>query len=456
MIVTKFGGAVLGNAAGVKSACATICTLPSPQLVVVSAFANVTNWLEQIAHRATEDPTEAFRLLQELLKHHEHIAAQLLPEPAYADWLNHAIPWAARLDEIVQGLSIVRELSPRTLDMIVHYGERYSSSIVAAALQQATTIPVVPISALELIITDDAHRYARPNIELTRERVQALLHEYRGKEVILLTEGYIARGASGQVTTMGRESSSYTATLLGQLLQADEVRIYTDVPGVMTADPAIIPAAETIPTMSYEMANALAELGAKVLHPRTVAPVERASIPLVITSLQGGGKSTVIASQPNNVARGSRSIALLPEATVVMIETEVANAQFDQFCQTLAAQVPLLWRHHFRRKHTVVTALPIEPGIRLPSEYVQGYIRADIHDAAVVSLVSQHPIPIRELQMFFGVLKSQPILALQGGGDARTLSVAIAREHAHQIVEQLHQLIAAPTVPQVSDSVLVW
>ncbi len=454
MIVTKFGGAVLGNAAGVQSVCATICTLTSPQLVVVSAFANVTNWLEQLAHRATEDSTEAFRLLQELLKHHEQIAAQLLPEPAYADWLNQAIPWAARLDEIVQGLSIVRELSPRTLDMVVHYGERYSSSIVAAALQQETTTPVIPISAIELIITDDAHRYARPNIDLTRERVHSLLDGYRGKEVILLTEGYIARSTSGQVTTMGRESSSYTATLLGQLLRADEVRIYTDVPGVMTADPAIVPTAETIPNMDYGMANALAELGAKVLHPRTVAPVERAGIPLVITGLQG--RSTVIASQQRRAVDCSYSIALLPEATVLMMETEFANAQFDQFCQTLAAHVPLLWRHHFRHKHTVVTALPIEQGIQLPLEQVQGCTRMDVHDAAIVSVVCECPITHYQLQTFFSVLESEPILAVQRGGDARTLSVAIGREHARQIVERLHRLIAPPATVELHDMVIVW
>lgn len=455
MIVTKFGGAVLGNAAGVRNACATICTLPSPQLVVVSAFANVTNWLEQLAHRATEDSTEAFRLLQELLKHHEQIAAELLPEPAYADWLNQAIPWAARLDEIVQGLAIVRELSPRTLDMIVHYGERYSSSIVAAALQQETATPVIPISALDLIITDDAHRYARPNIDLTQERVKALRNRYRRRKVILLTEGYIARSTSGQVTTMGRESSSYTATLLGQLLRAKEVRIYTDVPGVMTADPAIVPVAETIPNMDYGMANALAELGAKVLHPRTVAPVERARIPLVITGLQG--MSTVITSQPNPSVEKFCSVALLPEATVLMMETEFANMQFDQFCQTLAAHVPLLWRHHFRHKHTVVTALPIEQGIQLPLEQVQGCTRVDVQDAAIVSLVSESLITHNQLKTFFSVLASEPIFAVQRGEDARTLSVAIERERARQIVERLHRLIVLPPATVVNhEMVFVW
>lgn len=458
MIVVKFGGAVLGNASGVLSACATIRSLPSPQLVVVSAFANVTNWLEQIAHRATEDSTEAFRLLQELLKHHERIAAELLPEPAYTAWLDHVIPWASRLDEIIQGLSIVRELSPRTLDMVVHYGERYSSSIVAAALQQltdaATNVPVIPISALELIITNDAHRYARPHIDLTRERVEALLDEYRGKEVILLTEGYIARATSGEVTTMGRESSSYTATLLGQLLGADEVRIYTDVPGVMTADPTIVSTARTIPGMSYGMANALAELGAKVLHPRTVAPVERAGIPLVITSLQQGG-STVIASQPNYATNDTRSIALLPEASVVAIETELANVQFDQFCHTLAAEVPLLWRHHFRRKHTVVTARPIEPTTRLPLDHIHGYIRADVQDAAVVSMISEHPITPSERYLFFNMLDKEPLLALQGGVDSRTLSVAVQRERAPHIVERLHLLITSIANNQVHDTVIV-
>lgn len=454
MIVAKFGGAVLGNASGVLRACSTIRSLPSPQLVVVSAFANVTNWLEQIAHRATEDSTEAFRLLQELLKYHEKIAAELLPEPAYVAWLNHVIPWASRLDEIIQGLSIVRELSPRTLDMVVHYGERYSSSIVAAALQQVTDIPVVPISALELIITDDAHRYARPHIDLTRERVEALLHEYHGKEVILLTEGYIARATSGEVTTMGRESSSYTATLLGQLLGADEVRIYTDVPGVMTADPTIVSTARTIPSMSYGMANALAELGAKVLHPRTVAPVERAGIPLVITSLQGG--STVIVSQPNHSTNDTRSIALLPEASVVAIETELANVQFDQFCQTLAAEVPLLWRHHFRRKHTVVTARPIETTTRLPLDQIYGHIRADVQDAAVVSLISEHPITPGELYLFFSMLDEEPLLALQGGVDSRTVSVAVQRERAPHIVEQLHLLITSIANHQIHDTVIVW
>lgn len=455
MIVAKFGGAVLDGAPGVLRACSTICSLPSPQLVVVSAFAKVTNWLEQIAHRATEDSAEAFRLLQSLLKHYEGIAAQLLPEPAYSAWLNHVIPWASRLDEIIQGLSIVRELSPRTLDMVVHYGERYSSSIVAAALQLQADVPVIPISALELIITDEAHRYARPHIDLTRERVEALLKEYRGKQVILLTEGYIARATSGQVTTMGRESSSYTATLLGELLGADEVRIYTDVPGVMTADPAIVPGAMTIPSMSYEMANTLAELGAKVLHPRTVAPVERARIPLVITSFQQG--ETVIASQQQNPTTAGThpvetqsaetySVALLPEATVITIETELANAQLDPFCHALSAEVPLLWRHHFRRKHTLVTARPIEPTMRLPLELLPESTHVEVQEAAVASLVGQHFIAPSQMESLFGIMAALPVLALQGGVDSRAFSVAIPRERASAIVGRLHALITG--IPQ--------
>ncbi len=429
MIVAKFGGGVLDGAEGLRRVREEILRLPSPLLVVVSAFANVTNRLERVASDALSDPIAARQQMIEVVEYHATIARNVLSEVPSAIWREGVEPFVRRLDEVIQGISIVRELSPRTLDLVVHFGERLSSSLLLAALgNDALGIP-----ALELIITDNAHRYARPDLELTAERVESHLRPRLLDNTIVVTEGYIARTRSGEATTMGRESSDYTATMLAEILGATEVRLYTRVQGILSADPAIVDDPRPIPTMSYGMARSLAELGAKILHPRTVAPVERAGIPLVITSL--GGVATTIRADggdPEEV-----SVALLPDAELLLLETTTVGSSVEEFLRLLAREVPIIWHQRFRRRLHVVLSAPW-PHDELPIEKINEPVTYERHRVGVVSLVREGMIDRAGLEFFMRHLPADTLRGVQWGIDPHAVSALVNTDAAIDAVRQLH------------------
>lgn len=431
MIVAKFGGAVLQTADGVRLVRQEILSLDSPVLVVVSAFAGITNMLERLAEAAVSDPARSLQVLDVVLGYHSAIAADLLPEEMFQQWRSDAGPLEDRLAEVIRGLGIVRELSPRTLDLVVHFGERFSSSILLASLRaigrDATHIP-----ATDLVITDEAHRFARPDIETTRERVLGHLVPALQSNGCVVTEGYIARSRLGEITTMGRESSDYSATLLGQLAGASEVRIYTGTAGVLTADPALVANAVTIPTLGYAAARTLAELGAKILHPRTVNPVEEGKIPLVIVDMNGRG--TCIGAEGSG---DGASVVLLPDAAVVSIALPTVDFEIVRVLRHIATEVPVIWHHQFRRRLQIVT-------VRQPSETILRsalLAGATVRPVAVISLVRESGIAGDDLEAFFAAIDGNAPIALQGGIDNLSVSVALEPRHATEAARAMHGMM---------------
>lgn len=176
---------------------------------------------------------------------------------------------------------MLQELTPRTLDSISSLGERLSAPIVACALAELGA-PSEAIDATELIVTDNSHGGADPLMDLTRERSHARLGPLIERGTLPVATGFIGATQEGVLTTLGRGGSDYSATILGAALDADEVIIWTDVDGVLTADPRLVPEARTIPEISYREATELAYFGAKVLHPKTLRAVEQAGIPVWI------------------------------------------------------------------------------------------------------------------------------------------------------------------------------
>ncbi len=430
--VAKFGGAVLRDADGVLAVCREIAALPRPLLVVVSAFATVTNRLEEIARTAIESPESAAAQYRSLIALHNDIASSLLDPPRYGVWRTRIEPMLGRLEEVIEGLGIVGELSARTLDLVVHFGERLSSSIVEAVLRAGGTELDV-IGALDLVITDDTHRYARPNLGIIASRVEERMLPSLERIGLVLTEGYIARGVSGEVTTMGRESSDYTATLLGRLVAAREVRLYTRVPGIMTADPSRIEEARTIPAMGYRTARALSELGVKVLHPRTVGPVEEGGIRLIITDLEG--HETTIGKEGG----GSCAVAVIDDARVVCVQLPTVRADVMTLLGRLSEFAPVLWHHQFRHALQIVTASDIEQGRFLAA--TAGYTITDAIPTAVVSLVRSGGITAADYRIMIDALDDTPPIAVQGSIDGLSVSVAIRREHADRITAAVHRSI---------------
>jgi aspartokinase/homoserine dehydrogenase 1 len=273
--VHKFGGASLADSAAVRQAVDIIRRhRAEPTVVVVSAMAGTTDALLAVAQQAGSGDARAVApLIARLRLRHAEVARALLPGGRLrADVLAVITERFAELEALAEGLRLLRELTPRTSDYIVSRGERLSAAIVAAALDAAGTRARY-IDATDLIHTDAAFGRASPDYPRTDRSVQRTLGPLLERGIIPVVPGYIGAAADGAVTTLGRGGSDLTATLLGRALGARRVSLWKDVPGLLTADPRVVPDARVIPQLHAREAAELAYYGAKVLHPRALIPI---------------------------------------------------------------------------------------------------------------------------------------------------------------------------------------
>jgi bifunctional aspartokinase / homoserine dehydrogenase 1 len=283
MHVLKFGGTSVGNAERVRQVCGIVEAQPLPRAVVVSAAGGVTNLLLEAAGCAARGDgagraaaVQAIRgkhadVLDGIADERERLAAGALLDQLHA-----------ALDEALDEAAALGHLPARLSDRIVATGEKAMSVLVAATLRARGTA-AVHAWADRVIATDDRFGNARPDRDRTRAQAAALLPDLQAGATVVMT-GFIGGAPDGSTTTLGRGGSDYSATLLGAALDADEVQIWTDVPGVLTADPRSVADARVVPGVSYDEAQELAHFGAKVLHPRTIRPAVARGIPVRILS----------------------------------------------------------------------------------------------------------------------------------------------------------------------------
>jgi bifunctional aspartokinase / homoserine dehydrogenase 1 len=283
--IVKFGGTSVGDASCIRKVIEIIreASRESHVLVVVSAMSGVTNKLiEAATHSEAGDREPVAMIFKELRKQHDAAVTALIHSAAERRRLGQRMQ--AIFDEgdhLCQGTILLRELTLRARDSISSLGERLSAPLVAAVLTDHGVVSEA-IEATELFVTDSCHGAAEPRMDLTRERCQARLRPLLQKGIVPVVTGFIGATEEGVLTTLGRGGSDYSATILGSAVDADEVIIWTDVDGVLTADPRLVPSASTIPEISYLEAAELAYFGAKVLHPKTLRPVMQSDIPVWI------------------------------------------------------------------------------------------------------------------------------------------------------------------------------
>ena len=283
--VMKFGGTSVGDATRIRSA-ATIAAEASKHrsvVVVVSAMSGVTNTLIAAAGKSAAGDEAAAEALTTALKrkHRETIEALIPDGERRRELLAEIESLIDRAANYCRGCALLGELSPRALDVIAGSGERLTARIAAAVLCEMGCHGVA-FDATDLIVTDEVHGGARPIAALTREKTRAALGPLLEAGGIPVVTGYIAATAKGIPTTLGRGGSDFSATILGAALDAQEIIIWTDVNGVLTADPRMVPDAVTLDEVSYSEAGELAFFGAKVLHPMTLRPVIESGIPVWI------------------------------------------------------------------------------------------------------------------------------------------------------------------------------
>lgn len=284
MIVLKFGGTSVGSLERVREAAAIAAAQPAPRAVVVSAASGVTNLLLEAGRQAASgDRGGMAETVATIVARHRSILDGLPEGPDRKDTAIRLGDLHTALELTLADVVFAGELSARLSDRIVSTGEKVMSLLMAATLR-STGYPAEAVFADRVIGTDARYGAARPDRDRTREQADAVVRPLLDEGKTVVMTGFIGGAPDGTTTTLGRGGSDYSATLLGAALQADEVQIWTDVPGVLSADPRLVPDAREVPQLGFEEAQELAHFGAKVLHPRTIRPAVALDIPVRILS----------------------------------------------------------------------------------------------------------------------------------------------------------------------------
>lgn len=324
MIVMKFGGTSLKDADAIERVVRIVKSrLERQPFVVASAMSGITDALIQcaeLAHQGNEQ--DALNHLQDIVAaRHSRVLSPLVKNRIQLSLLQKSIE--EKLQEIqllLRGLAILGELTPRSLDAITSYGEQLSTLILAAAFKEHGVNESL-IDARQILITDDQFTRANPLMDRCAERVREVLGPILREKRIPVTQGFVGGTESGITTTLGRGGSDYSAAIFGALLKAEEIEIWTDVPGVMTADPRVVPEACTIPEISYSEAAELSYFGARVLHPKTILPAIENGIPLyILNTFDPDDPGTRIVRESRSDARPVKAITAIKGLSLISVE----------------------------------------------------------------------------------------------------------------------------------------
>ncbi len=295
----KFGGTSVKDSSSINNVISIVKKEKASKIVVFSAVAGGTNSLEAITRLSSEGKTnEALRILDELINRHIEIIEKLVGNKKHKKTAAGRIAqYKANIEELISGLAIIRELSLRTLDAFRVFGELLSTTVIYYAMINAG-IDAELIDSRDIIKTDNDFSRAYPDFDLTQKNVSAKVVPLLDKGKTVIAQGFIGSTIDDISTTMGRESSDFSAVIYGALVKAAEIQIWTDVDGILSVDPAVIKTALKLSQISFNEMEELSNFGAKVLHKNSVRPALKNNIPLrILNSKNISSSGTVVNSK---------------------------------------------------------------------------------------------------------------------------------------------------------------
>lgn len=324
-LVMKFGGTSVGNVERVGQVAEIVRThiaQSNQVLVVLSAMGGATNMLLSSAQEAASGSiANLLPTREELRRRHSELISTLIKTDSMQVSLREIMENTLDgFEDLCSSIFVLGELTPRGRDAVASIGERLIVPIVAQVLCEFG-LAAKAIDATQLIATDDVFGAANPLMEATREKTRALVLPLFESGVVPVTTGFIGATRGGVVTTLGRGGSDFTATILGSALDADQVWIWTDVNGVMTTDPRVVPDANTLPEISYGEAAELAYFGAKVIHPKTILPAAEKNIPIrILNSFNPSHQGTLIVRDPHATDSLIKAISAIRNLSIITVE----------------------------------------------------------------------------------------------------------------------------------------
>ena len=325
-IVMKFGGTSVANGKNIRHVAKLIADNRNSDcevVAVVSALEGITNQLIQAAEEAKKGNREYIhKFKQKILERHLATAKEAIEDKQLEDDTEQVVKARiGELEQVLTGIVFVGELTPKSRDTVLSFGERLSAPIVSGALKDIGLESEHLTGGEAGIVTDSNFGEAGLLMNFTRFQLKKNLEPLLKKGTVPVLTGFIAATQNGETTTLGRGGSDYTATIVGAALDADEIWIWTDVDGIMTSDPKIVPEAKTIPEMSFQEATELTIFGAKAMHPRALEPARKEGIPVRIRNVFSPDNPGTLIVQDEHIKTkdGVKAVTIVKNVAVITV-----------------------------------------------------------------------------------------------------------------------------------------
>jgi aspartokinase/homoserine dehydrogenase 1 len=452
MIILKFGGSSVGSSERIKQVIEIIRSrLPDDLAVVFSAFGGVTDQLIQYSQLALSGNLEYQEALAKLSDKHLSVVRELIPIARQSGILAQVKIQFNALEDIMHGIYLVKERSPRTLDYIMSFGECISAYIISEALNESGVTSEF-LDARQIIRTDDQFGSAQVDFEVTNKLIAD--HFLAHKKIQVVT-GFIASSDSGETTTLGRSGSDYTAAILAGALNAEALEIWTDVDGILTANPKLVKKAFTVPEMSYEEAMEFSHFGAKVIFPSTMRPAMAHGIPIWIkNTFNPEARGTRISAQSTN-GKLVKGISSIDTISLLNIQGSgmvgVVGVSMRLFAALAQERINVILISQASSEHSICFAVESKQALKakkaLEKEF-QNEIKNELIDSielnddlSIIALVGdgmKHHTGTSG-RMFSALGKNGiNVVAIAQGSSERNISAVIPRQDTAKALSALH------------------
>ena len=452
MKVQKFGGSSLADAKRIKKTVEIILEEKTCPYVVLSAMAGMTNLLINASKNAEQGDSSYKIQLEEIKNHHKSLIKELFANTQETVRPSIDILFS-ELTDILHGVELVKECSLRTKDLLMSFGERLNCTIVSAYISKRGRKTYM-VDAREIIVTDDDYGNSNVFPEKSYTKIRDCLKD---NDTIYIITGFIARSEKGITTTLGRNGSDYTASLIGAAMDTEIVEIWTDVDGVLTADPKIVKNAFVIPKLTIEDAMELSYFGAEVIHPYTLLPTVEKNIPVIIkNTMNTEAKGTLISTDPVVRERAITGIASIDNVSFINIEgggmlglPGMASAIFGALAE---ARVNIIMITQASSEHSiciVCRSREVEKGIAYLNKNLEYEIktkkinRIDVrNNLEIIAIIGENMKGVTGISgKLFSSLGDEKIniLAIAQGSSERNISLVIENKDKKNALNTIHK-----------------
>jgi len=448
MVVQKFGGTSVADPEAIRRLIEIVRAARTRDArgpaVVVSAMSRVTDGLLGVAGSAgASHLAEALSKTQLIRERHIATARELVSGPALDPLVSQINAGLDDLTDVIKALAVLREVSPRTLDVVAAVGELLSSRIIAAALTSAG-VDAEWVDARQVIVTNNEHTRATPLGKETNARLRSIVGPILDSGRVAVLGGFVGATLAGHTTTLGRGGSDYSGALVGAGVEASEIQIWTDVDGMLSADPRVIKSAKLVDHLSFAEAAELAYFGAKVLHPSTILPAVERNIPVrILNSWKPAAAGTLITGAGSSTRKGLTGLASKRDVAVVDITSTRMLAAYGflrqvfEVFERFTTAVDMVTTSEVSVSVTVDDIRHLDEIEEALSEFASVSVERNMSLLCAVGDVLQHEPEMAA--RVIGVFEEVPLRMISQAASRRNITVVLRQGDLPHAMERLHE-----------------